>query len=69
MTVPVPFGVNSKLPFEFVVVIALPSRVKLSTSTEVNPFKSVIVPPREVSSLPIVIPSLASLALAIEPAN
>ena len=69
VTVPVPFGVKSKLPFALVVVIALPSTVILSTSREVIPFKSVIVPPKEVSSLPIVIPSLANFPFAIEPAN
>ena len=41
----------------------------LSTSTEVNPFKSVIVSPSDVSSEPIVIPSFASFAFAIEPAS
>jgi hypothetical protein len=59
-TVPVPFGVNSMSPFALVDVIALASMVKLSTSREVIPFKSVIVAPREVSSLPIVMPSLTN---------
>ena len=48
-------------PLEFVDETVLPSKVRLSTSTEVNPFKSVIVPPSDVSSEPIVIPSLTSI--------
>ena len=47
----------------------MPSNVKLSTSIDVIAFKSVIVPPRDVSVEPIVIPSFTSLAFAIEPAS
>ena len=64
---PVPFGSKTILPFVFVDEIVLPSIVILSTSTDVNPFKSVIVPPSDVSSEPIVIPSLASCAFETPP--
>ena len=57
------------MPFELVVDIVFASSVMLSTSTDVNPFRSVIVPPSDVSSEPIVIPSLASFEFAIEPAS
>ena len=52
-----------------VVETTLPSIVKSSTTTCVNPGSAVIVPPRDVSVEPIVIPSFTSLAFAIDPAS
>ena len=69
VTEPLPFGESTKLPFELVVEIVFASKVKLSIDAVVNPLSAVIVPPSDVSVSPIVIPSLASFAFAIEPAN
>ena len=68
-TVPVPFGSNTMLPFEFVDDTVLPSSVRLSTSRDVIPFKSVCVPPSATASEPIVTELFASLEFAIEPAS
>ena len=56
-------------PFELVVEIVFPFRLTLSTAISVIPANAVIVSPSDVSVLPIVIPSLASFAFAIEPAS
>jgi hypothetical protein len=68
-TTPDPFGLSEILPFVFVEVISLPSNVKKSTSKEVSPFISVLLPPKDIESLPIVIELFESLLFAIEPAK
>ena len=68
-TVPDPFGLSEISPFVFVDVISFPSSVKLSTSKEVSPLISVLLPPKDIESLPIVIELFESLLFAMEPAK
>ena len=63
-TVVVPL-LESRVRFPDDVVTVLPSIVILSTSTEVRPFKSVWVPPSDITSVPIVMEEFVRDALAI----
>ena len=65
---PDPFGFNEISPFVFVLESSFPFKVKLSTSKEVSPLMSVLLPPKDIASLPIVIELFASLLFAIVPA-
>ena len=66
-TVPDPFGFSEISPFAFVEVISLPLRVRLSTSIEVRPFKSVLLVPRAIASVPIVTLEFANCVLVTAP--
>ena len=67
MTHLVTFGLREIFPFVFVEEISFPFRVRLSTSTEVRPLRSVMLVPSATASVPIVIESFTSSAFATPP--
>lgn len=66
-TVPDPLGLSETLPLVLVLEISLPLRVRLSTSIEVRPFKSVLLVPRAIASVPIVTLEFANCVLDTAP--